>query len=158
MMKLKTRDITVYVACGRPGDYKYGEHTADVLIEAYGCTVEEAFGNAAIATADVTYYSERVAPIEERRVEVEHDDLEGLLFSWISEVLYLFDGEKFAISRDIGIAIRGEGPYRLTASVRGEKYDVNRHGFKGLIVKAMTYNMMEIRHDGYWAVRFVVDI
>ncbi|AEA13472.1 hypothetical protein TUZN_2014 [Thermoproteus uzoniensis 768-20] len=146
------------MACGKPKDYQYGEHTADVLVVAYGCTLEEAFKNAAIATADITYYSERVAPVEERKIEVEHDDLEGLLFSWISEVLYLFDGEKFAVARDIELKISGEGPYRLTASVKGERYDIGRHGFKGLIVKAMTYNMMEIRHDGFWTVQFVVDI
>ncbi|MEZ0248851.1 MAG: archease [Thermoproteus sp.] len=146
------------MSCSKPAEYRYGEHTADVLIVAYGCTLGEAFKNAAIATADVTYYTERVRPAEIKTVELEHDDLEGLLFSWISEVLYLFDGEKFAISRDISVDVSGGGPYRLVASIRGEKYDVDRHGFKGLIVKAMTYNMMEIRRDGYWSLQFVVDI
>ena len=146
------------MACVKPADYQYGEHTADILIMAYGCTLEEAFKNAAVGMADITYYSDRVEPRHEKVVELEGDDLESLLFAWISEVLYLFDGEKFAISRYISMEISGGGPYKLKASIRGEKYDVEKHGFKGVIVKAMTYNMMEIKHNNYWYIQFVVDI
>lgn len=146
------------MACDKPADYAYGEHTADILVKAYGCTLEEAFKNAAIGTAEITYYSDRVEPLHEKVVEVGAEDLEGLLFAWISEVLYLLDGEKFAISKHMSVEISGAGPYVLRAAVRGEKYDVEKHGFKGVIVKAMTYNMMEIKHNGYWYVQFVVDI
>ncbi|MFB6490646.1 MAG: archease [Thermoproteus sp. AZ2] len=146
------------MACLKPADYAYGEHTADVLIQAYGCSLEEAFANAAVAVAELTYYTDRVKPADSRAVAIEHEDLEGLLFAWISEILYLFDGEKFALGRRISLKISGGGPYRLEGEAWGEKYDVNRHGFKGLIVKAMTYNMMSIRERGYWELDFVVDI
>jgi archease family protein len=75
--------------CGKPADYRYGEHTADVLIQAFGCTLEEAFVNAAIALGDLTYFTERVEPRDVKKVFVEYDDLEGLLFKWIDEILYL---------------------------------------------------------------------
>lgn len=146
------------MACEKPADYTYGEHTADILVRAYGCTLEEAFKNAAIGTAEITYYSNRVEPLREAVLELEAEDLEGLLFAWISEVLYLFDGEKFAISRYAVVEISGGGPYKLKATLRGEKYNMEKHGFKGVIVKAMTYNMMEIGRNGYWHVQFVVDI
>jgi SHS2 domain-containing protein len=147
------------MACRKPADYKRGEHTADVLIQAYGCTLEEAFKNAAIALGDLTYFTERVQPRVERRVVVEYDDLEGLLFSWIDELLYLFDAEKFALSRKIELSIKkGEG-YRIDALLYGEPYDQVKHGFTGLIVKAMTFHMMEIKQiDDYWVVQYVVDI
>ncbi|ABP51382.1 MAG: archease [Pyrobaculum sp.] len=147
------------VACVKPADYKYGEHTADVLIEAYGCTLEEAFRNAAIAYADLTYYTERVEPRLVKSLDIEYDDLEGLLFKWIDELLYLFDAEKFAISRKIEVMIEQDGGYRLRAIIYGETYDINKHGFTGLIVKAMTFHMLEIAKVGdYWKLQFVVDI
>lgn len=145
--------------CGKPGDYRYGEHTADVLIQAYGCTLEEAFKNAAIALADLTYYSSRVEPKDSRFVAVEYEDLEGLLFRWIDELLYLFDAEKFALSRRIEVKLEESGGYVLKAHLYGEKYDIGKHGFTGLIVKAMTYHMMEIKKvEDYWVVQYVVDI
>ena len=147
------------MTCGKPGDYKYGEHTADVLIQAYGCTLEEAFKNAALALADLTYYSSRVEPKESREVAVEYEDLEGLLFRWIDELLYLFDAEKFALSRRIEVKLEKGNGYAIRALLYGEKYDINKHGFTGLIVKAMTYHMMEIKKvEDYWLVQYVVDI
>ena len=139
--------------------YEYGEHTGDVLVIAYGDTLEEAFEAAAIAVMDVTYYVNRVEPKEQRIVEVDGDDLEQLLFNWIAEALYLFDGERFALGEKLKVTISGEGPYRLRAELWGEEYSIEKHGFRGLIVKAMTYNMMEIRRvDGGWRVQFAVDI
>lgn len=145
--------------CGKPAEYKYGEHTADVLVLAYGCTLEEAFKNAAVAFADLTYYTERVQPSLKKVVEVESDDLDGLLFRWIDELLYLFEAEKFAISREIDLTIEKNEIYKIRAVVYGEHYSQEKHGFTGLIVKAMTYHMMEIKQlDDYWAIQYVVDI
>ncbi len=122
--------------------------------------MEEAFRNAALGVADLTYYVSRVEPREYVDVDVEGDDLEQLLFNWIDEVIYLFDGRKFAYGNYFReLTIIGNGPYRLKASIGGEHYDINKHGYRGLIVKAMTYNMMEIaRTNNYWRIRFVVDV
>ena len=146
--------------CQLPTRYEYGEHTADIAVIAYGCTLEEAFANAALGVANLTYYTDRVEAREFIEVNVEGEDLEQLLFNWIDEFIYLFDGRKFAYGdyfRDV--RIEGNGPYRARAVVGGEHFDVNKHGYRGLIVKAMTYNMMEIRKvNNYWRLTFVVDI
>jgi len=146
--------------CGKPADYRYGEHTADVLIQAFGCTLEEAFVNAAIALGDLTYFTERVEPRDVKKVFVEYDDLEGLLFKWIDEILYLFDAEKFAISRKIDLKlVKKEEGYYIEALLYGEPYNQEKHGFTGLIVKAMTFHMLEIKQvDDYWILQYVVDI
>ena len=147
------------MSCRKPANYRYGEHTADVLVQAFGCTLEEAFKNAAVALADLTYYSERVEPRMAKKVEVEYDDLEGLLFKWIDELLFLFDAEKFAWGRNIEVGLRQGAGYRISATLHGETYDINKHGFTGLIVKAMTFHMMEIKKvDDYWVLQYVVDI
>lgn len=127
---------------------------------AYGCTLEEAFKNAALGVAGLTYYIDRVEPREFVEVNVGGEDLEQLLFNWIDEFIYLFDGRKFAYGDYFReVSIEGNGPYRIRAVVGGEHFDINKHGYRGLIVKAMTYNMMEIkRADNYWRLTFVVDI
>jgi len=147
------------VSCKKPAEYRYGDHTADVLIQAFGCDIEEAFKNAAIAFADLTFYSDKVDAVDKKVVEVESEDLEGLLFRWIDELLYIFEAEKFAISRKIDLTIEKGDVYKLFAIVYGEKYSQEKHGFTGLIVKAMTYHMMEIKQiEDYWLVQYVVDI
>jgi SHS2 domain-containing protein len=147
------------VSCGKPADYSYGEHTADVIVRAYGCTLEEAFKNAAIALAELTYRTERVEPREAREIAAEYDDLAGLLFKWLDELLYLFDAEKFAISRGITLLVERDNAYRIRATVLGEPYDQRKHGFTGLIVKAVTFHMLEAKQVGdYWALQYVVDI
>ncbi len=139
--------------------YEYGEHTADILVIAYGCTLEESFINSALAVMDIMYHVERVSPEDVREVAIEADDLEQLLFKWIDEVLYLFDGEKFAPSRNAELSLARDEVYSLKARIYGERYDVGRHGFKGTIVKAMTYHEMSIERLGdVWRVKFVVDI
>ncbi|MFB6469750.1 MAG: archease [Vulcanisaeta sp. AZ3] len=146
--------------CKVPVRYEYGEHTADISVIAYGCTLEEAFVNAALGVANLTYYTDRVEPREYVEVRVSGDDLEQLLFNWIDEYIFLFDGRKFAYGDYFkDIALEGSGPYSIRALVGGEHFDINKHGYRGLIVKAMTYNMMEIRKiNDYWRLVFVVDI
>lgn len=145
--------------CGKPVDYRYGEHTADVLIQAYGCTLEEAFKNAAIALAELIYHTEKVEPRYAKEITIDYNDLEGLLFRWIDELLFLFDTEKFAISRKIVLNLGKNDVYYIKAVLYGEPYDIEKHGFTGLIVKAMTFHMMEIRQiDDYWMLQYVVDV
>ena len=139
--------------------FRFLEHTADVLIEAYGSTLEEAFENAAIAVFEVITDTGKVEPREERRVAVEGTDLENLLYRWIEELLILHDAEGLVVSRARVYRIEGgDGEYRLEASVWGEPFDESRHEHR-TIVKAMTYAQLSIqRRNGTWVLRFVVDI
>ncbi len=139
--------------------FRFLEHTADVLIEAYGSTLEEAFENAAIAVFEVITDTNKVEPKEEHVVSTEGTDLENLLYRWIEELLILHDSEGLVISRAKVHSIEevGEG-YRLEATVWGEPFDETRHEHR-TIVKAMTYAQLSIRKEGdRWVVRFVVDI
>ncbi len=147
------------MGCKVERPYEYGEHTADILIVAYGCTLEESFINSALAVMDVMYHVERVEARETREIAIEADDMEQLLFKWIDDVLYLFDGEKFAPSRHMELALVHNGACKLRAVIHGERYDIERHGFRGTIVKAMTYHEMSIERRGdVWRVQFVVDV
>ncbi len=141
--------------------FEYAEHTADVMMIAYGCTLEEAFTNAAYAFANFIYDISKVEPKQRVAIQVSGVDLEQLLFNWIDELLYRLDAENFAISKIEELRIeKTNDEYTLTAVILGEPYDKSKHGFKGTIVKAMTYHMMEIRQleNGIWRIQYVVDI
>lgn len=141
--------------------FEYAEHTADILIIAYGENLEEAFKNAALGFANIIYNVDKVELKERINIEISGNDLEELLFTWIDELLYLFDGKKFAFGNyfeNLTISKVNER-YFLKTLIGGEKYSIDKHGFKGVVVKAMTYHMMSIEKiDNLWKLQYVVDI
>jgi SHS2 domain-containing protein len=67
------------------------EHSADIGLKAYGKTLAEAFANAAYGMFAVIAELDGVREAETRRVELNEDDTESLLFEWLNSLLYLFD-------------------------------------------------------------------
>lgn len=125
------------------------EHTADAGIVAYGSDLRELFANAAIGMfslmADLAGVKER----EERRIEVEGRDLEGLMVNWLSELLYYLDAEELLFRR---FEVEEVDDSRLRARVHGERIDRERHVLH-FGVKAVTRHLLEIKRDerGYSA-------
>src|SRR3989304_9073183 len=79
--------------------YEFLEHTADVYLAAYGESLEEAFENAALAMFDVMTEVEKVESKVEDNVEVEGYDDYALLYSWLEELLILFETKGNLYSR-----------------------------------------------------------
>lgn len=65
------------------------EHTADWAIRVRGRTLEELFANAALGMATLMTEVNTIKPDIERRVELDAFDLETLLVSWLSELLWI---------------------------------------------------------------------
>ena len=133
--------------------YELIEHTSDIGIEAYGSTLAEAFTNAARGMFSIIVEIENVRETKFRRVEVNADDIEGLLFEWLNSLLYLFDVDNILLS---GFDMLEFGDSRLTAECRGEKYDSSRHKLKSG-VKSATYHMLEVDRQEN-RVRVIFDI
>ena len=141
-----------------PG-FRHEEHTADVLIEATGRTLEEAFEQSALGVYEVITDTSRVEPRKKIYLEVEGFDLENLLYRWIEEMLLYTDSEGlvFSIFRVCSIE-RNNDKWIIKSSIWGERFDQNRHEHR-TIVKAMTYAQMSIVEEkGCWRITFVVDI
>ncbi len=120
--------------------FKLIEHTADVGLIAYGGTLAEAFANAAYGMFSIIAELNDVQEKESRRVEINEDDMEGLLFEWLNSLIYLFDVDMLLFrSFDIIELDR----CRLRATCHGEKYDPSRHQLKTGI-KSATYHMLEV--------------
>ncbi len=107
---------------------------------AYGETLAEAFSNAAYGMFSIIAELDDVRETESRRVEINEDDLEGLLFEWLNNLIYLFDVEMILFRRFDIIELEGS---ELKAVCYGEKYDPSRHHLK-TGVKSATYHMMKV--------------
>ena len=134
--------------------YNTFEHTADIGIEAYGSTLEEAFENAAKGMFSIITDGSAIAPVEKRDIELPVDsDKEQLLVDWLSELLYINDVDGMVFG-DFKVKIDG----KLVGEAWGEKYDREKHGY-GAEIKAVTYHMLQIKRNkkGFY-IRVLFDI
>lgn len=124
------------------------DHPADLGIEARGNTPAEAFEQAARGLISVIVDPDSVRLVQSRSMKIEAGDPQQLLVRWLTEVLYLYDGLKFA-PREFRIGRLSS--HLLEAQVRGEPFDRQRHTIR-LDVKAITYHQLEIRQrgSGHW--------
>ena len=130
--------------------------TADVAFEAYGRDLNELFANAALAMFEVMLNTAKVKPKVERKVEVKADDLQGLLFEWLNELLFYYGSENLAFS-EFEVKVDEEN-FKVEALCRGEEIDPERHETK-TEVKAATYHKMKIeKSDGKWKAQVILDI
>jgi len=129
------------------------EHTADTGIIASGQDLAEAFANAAYGLFSIIAELNRVRAVESKRVEVNADDVEGLLFNWMNHLIYIFDVEHLLFR---GFDITEFAEDRLVAVCRGERYDPSRHRLK-TGVKSATYHMLEVDR-GQNRVQLIFDV
>ncbi len=150
-------------------EFRVLEHTADVGFEAFGATREEVFRNAGRALMSIMIDLDSVAPRERVLISARAREPAGLLVNWLSEIVYLYDGERW-LFRDFEIGAAKEG-FELTdsklnnpepsveAAGIGERFDPGRHQIR-LLVKAITYHQLALERtaEGHWRARVYVDI
>jgi len=141
--------------------YKYLEDvgTADIAFEATGRDLPQLFTAAADATLNVMIENiEAIDPREMRRVELENDKIDMLLFDFLQELIYLKDAERLLLRiRDAQIHQK-EGAYFLTATAAGEPLDAARHQQRA-DVKAVTLHDFRVeKTNGGWKATAILDI
>ncbi|RLG70581.1 MAG: hypothetical protein DRO11_06000 [Methanobacteriota archaeon] len=131
---------------------------ADVALEATGASLEEMFVSAAKALAEVSVSPETVEARLTREIRLRHSSVEGLLYDFLSELIFLQDVEAFAF-KDFDVEIqRVDDDYHLVARVKGEPIDPGKHKLR-TGVKAVTYHLFQVfrERDG-WRARVVLDV
>jgi SHS2 domain-containing protein len=107
---------------------------------AYGKSLAEAFANAAYGLFSLIVEPNKVKEKESRKVTVQAQDAEGLLFNWINELIYIFEVERLLFKSFDITEFTGQS---LEATCWGEKYDPSRHQLK-TGVKSATYHMLKV--------------
>ncbi len=149
--------------------YSFFDHTGDIGVRATSPTLDGLFRDFAAAFTDAVTDPARVERRRSVSLALSASDLELLLVDWLNELLYRFDAEQFLTAAvevhvDEGDPGRGRSDavaaraFSLQATLTGEPFDARRHGVK-VLVKAITYHALEVRHDaGGWQGTVVFDI
>ncbi|MBZ0156792.1 MAG: archease [Alphaproteobacteria bacterium] len=142
-----------------PYRYLEGIATADIAFEAWGKDPEELFISSADATMNVMV--ERLESIrmdEQVSLELEHTDLDLLLFSFLNELVYYKDARRLLLRiRQISLQ-RENGKIFLHATTSGERLDPERHQLN-VDVKAVTLHLFRVEQtDNGWKATVVLDI
>jgi SHS2 domain-containing protein len=143
-----------------PGkDFRYIEHMTDSVVEAYGATLEEAFENSARGLVNTMFDLKKVTPKIIINIEVKGFDLKNLLYNWLEQVLLYSIVDKIVLSRfKVDIAGGTDDNYLLFCSSKGERFNIDKHGYK-VEVKAVTYHEMEITEErSKFSIRFLLDL
>ena len=131
---------------------------ADIAIEAYGKDLDELFENTAFAIFEETADLKNVKDKEKKTIKINADNVEDLLYDFLSEILFLKDRDSFLFKKsNVKINEKNE-KYYLNAELSGEPIDREKHELRNDI-KAITLHMFKIEKtkDGYKAV-VVVDV
>ena len=131
--------------------------TADVAIESRGDTLEELFTASAMATFEVMADTSGIQPEIKKVLHLENSKIDGLLFDWLAEIIYLKDAE-FILFGKYDIKITKNTNYQLDAEILGEEINQSKHDLR-CDVKAITFHLFEVyEKDGKWISRFILDI
>jgi len=139
-------------------EFEILEHTADIGIAAYGKTKREVFINAAKGMFEIIAGGTK--DLKENfcdKIKLEADNLEGLLFAWLNELLYISETKLVVLNK---FEIKDLSNNKIEAEVGGAK--INPPSVKiEKEIKAVTYHRLEIIKDeksGLWRAQVIFDI
>ena len=139
-------------------EFEILEHTADIGIAAYGKNKREVFINAAKGMFEII--AGETKNLKENfydKIKLEADNLEGLLFAWLNELLYIGETRLVILNK---FQIKELSDFQIKAEVGGTK--INPPSIKiEKEIKAVTYHRLEIKKDeesGLWSAQIIFDI
>ena len=145
--------------------------SGDVGLKAFGKNLKDTFVNVAIGMYSLITNLEEIRGQKLIDVSVQGDSMEGLLVSWLNELVFYFDAYGF-IGKEIVMneftpslaSLPSEGREcggvgcRLKATVSGEEFDPDRHESK-LLIKAATYHRLKVeKTNAEWEINVIFDI
>lgn len=135
--------------------YEVFEHTADLGLRIRAGSPETLLVEAARGLMSVLIANpEDIRAVQSETIFVPGNELDYLLFDWLSELLYLFSTRRL-IFHDYDVELTDEG---LKARCRGETLDLERHRAEHE-VKAITYHEFKVEQLGQiWQAEIIVDI
>lgn len=138
--------------------YKYLEHTADVLFQAEGKTLEELFAQCGLAVEDAQVNIRKVKKTKKKIIKEKNNTVEKLLFDFLDDLLFYKDSEQLVFSKFEMKIKKKVDCYELACDAYGEKLNPDKHEFK-VDVKAITMHMFEVKKtEKGWKAQVLIDI
>jgi len=139
-------------------NYKFFDHTADVLFEAYGKDLNELFTSAALALQAIQVRQKTVSPKQKKTFTLENTAVDMLLFDFLQELVYLKDADEMVFSKFKVTVKQTKATYQLSAACWGEKISLKKHTLN-VDAKAITLHQFEVKQvKNKWIARVIVDI
>ena len=132
---------------------------ADSAFEASGESASELFVAAANAVIETMVNPDTVNPVRTWQLDRREDNLEALLFEWLSHIVYLKDAEGILFrDAEAHVTQLPSGSWELKGRLRGEAIDSNHHELHA-DVKAVTKHLYRVQQAEHrWTARVVLDI
>ena len=133
------------------------DHTADRAMEAWGPGLRELFRAAAEGMFSESVSCADIEPEQEWRIQVEADNLEGLLRAWLAELVWVSERDEASVCRVEVDQVQQE-PYRARGRAWGGPPPPDLP-HTGAPVKAVTYHDLRVWKDGgLWRANVVFDV
>lgn len=131
---------------------------ADLAFDAEGDSIEELFDAATNAVMEAMADPKTVGATWERRIEHVDGDLAGLLFDWLSDLVYWKDAAGVVFSRAVIALTQEESQWKLVATLIGEPVNRATQELRN-DVKGVTKHLYRLHQEqGRWNVRVVLDV
>lgn len=140
--------------------YKFLEDIAiaDVAFEATGKTLEELFDSSALALENTQVKDlKSVKHKVEKKIEVEADTIEMLLFNFMQELIFLKDAKLLLFSK-FSIKITEGKKWKLKVRAYGEKPNMKKHELL-VDVKAVSLHNFKVEEtENGWKADVILDV
>lgn len=139
--------------------YKFLEDIAiaDVAFEAGGKDLKELFESAALATFEVMVDTKKVKHKIKRKIVLDNEDLNGLLYDFLSELVYLKDTYGLVFSK-FNVNIKENKIYKLKAEVVGDKIDYKKQELRSDVKAVTLYRFKVEKVRNKYKAMIVLDI
>jgi SHS2 domain-containing protein len=132
--------------------------TADCAVEIEAGTLPALFEDAAMSLVTCMIDPATVSAKRSWKIELREEDLRGLLYAWLSELVFVRDSENVIFSDFEVNRLEVNGGCSMSATVKGEKIDHDRHDI-AVDVKAVTMHMFKIEKKGdIWSAFVIYDL
>ena len=137
--------------------FEYFDVTADIGFYAFGKNLNEAFENAGLAMFNIISDTENIGQNKSITFEITSEDEVSLLYDYLEELLFYHEIE-FALFSAFDVNIEKINKnYHLTATIKGEGIDWDKHE-RNCEIKAITFHQMEVKIDEDVCLRAIVDL
>jgi SHS2 domain-containing protein len=135
--------------------YALFSHTADLGLMVKGNSCEELFKNAGFALMDLMILNKSHDSGVKIAISINGNDLPDLMVNWLSELLYLFEGERLVITE---IFVNSISDNNISSTIETVEFDSRYHEVLREI-KAVTYHQIDVREEmGLWTARVIFDL
>jgi len=136
-------------------NFKFLDHTADLGIIVSGLDLKDLFETAAKSMIKIIVKGKPAEKTNTIKLTVDGEDLADLMVRWLSEILYLFEGEKVVLT---DVEIESISPTHLDTILITTSFDPSLHEIL-CEIKAVTYHQIEVaKKDDHWEAKIIFDV